>query len=108
MPHFSCSISNTLKCRVASEMLQIFICVVKQVLQKSLLCCEAITTLIIFKFNSLTKPTTQFIVKQQLSKNLLKNQSRDELNKFLYKELRRRPITMPVLISVDDNDKDKA
>lgn len=35
--------------------------------------------------------------------NELKYTLRDEINKFLYKELRRRPITIPVLISVDEN-----
>lgn len=36
--------------------------------------------------------------------NELKYFLRDEINKFLYKELRRRPITIPVLISVEDNE----
>lgn len=35
----------------------------------------------------------------------LKYKARDVLNKYLYRELRRRPITIPVLISVEDNGK---
>lgn len=38
--------------------------------------------------------------------NELKNRSRDRLNKFLYKELRRRPVTIPVLIAVEENEED--
>lgn len=40
--------------------------------------------------------------------NELKYVIRDELSKYLYKELRRRPITIPVLISVDDNGNNEA
>ncbi len=38
--------------------------------------------------------------------NELKFKVRDVINKYLYKELRRRPVTIPVLIAVDDNEKD--
>ncbi len=37
--------------------------------------------------------------------NELKNTIRDEFNKYLYKELRRRPVTIPVLIAVDNDEK---
>ncbi len=40
--------------------------------------------------------------------NEIKYTLRDEINKYLFKELRRRPVTIPVLISVEENGNDQA
>ncbi len=39
--------------------------------------------------------------------NELKNKIRDEINKFLYKEYRRRPVTIPVIIAVEDDEENQ-
>ncbi len=50
----------------------------------------------------------QHFINKYVNWNELKNTIRDEINKYLYKEVKRRPVTIPVLISVETDEEIQA
>lgn len=58
-------------------------------------------------FTLFKEKITEHLLNKYVNWNEIKNQIRDEINKFLYAKTKRRPVTVVVLISTEQSENDK-